>query len=201
MRTPQDLASNFLVSDGEHGRRATTLRRLAGGVRAQSVGELGLNNRERKVLGDATALLERMADASKQAAGLAKKRAVDLATREKSVRAAMSSNFGALASVADQVALIGAVQNHVLKDGMGRFDDPRRLREAFADAIASLAYTIARFDDKETAEVVVAEAWAKFEEAKSSIQTRHQPLIDALTVRGSDYLAALTPITRLTESD
>lgn len=43
MRTPHDMATNTSVSDSEHTRRATTLRRVASGVRAQALGELGLN--------------------------------------------------------------------------------------------------------------------------------------------------------------
>ncbi|MGB2881532.1 MAG: hypothetical protein WBC08_07160, partial [Rhodoferax sp.] len=50
MRTPKDLASAALVSATEHTKRASTLRRLASGLRAQSTGELGLNDKERKVL-------------------------------------------------------------------------------------------------------------------------------------------------------
>ena len=90
VKSPRDVLSDSpLHSDAEHSRRATTLRRLAGGVRAQQAAALGLNDKQRKLLADAADLLDRIADTSKKAAVLAKKRAADLARREKVVAAAM----------------------------------------------------------------------------------------------------------------
>ena len=76
-----------------------------------------------------------------------------------------------------------------MRDALARFDDPRRLREEFEDAVAGLAHSLARQGDPKTAQLIVAEAWAKFQQAKASIQAKHQVLIDALSVHGSDDLA------------
>jgi hypothetical protein len=167
MRSVRDLAGDALTSEKEHARRATTLRRLAGGLRAQSAGPLELDAKERKLLASAAALLEAMADASKKAAALAKKRAADRAAREKALRAAMRLNFAALVSTEDRIALIAAVQSYSLEGGPSRFADPRRLREVFDDAIEGLASSLARSDNTRTPAAAVAEAWAKFDRVRS----------------------------------
>ena len=77
MRTPQQLAENILVGSDEHKKRATTLKRLSGGLRAHCVGDLALDKREQKILAEAAGLLDRMADTSARAAALVKKRRDD----------------------------------------------------------------------------------------------------------------------------
>ncbi len=176
MRSPEDLASAALVSTTEHAKRATTLRRLATGLRAQSTGELGLTAKERNVLTNAALLLDDMALISQKATVLSKRRAADLAGREREVRSAMCANFGTLVSIEDQVALIGAAQSFSLQNSE-RFNDPRHLGEAFEEAITGLAESLARASDKKPAQAVVNQAWAKFLESKASIQAKHHALI------------------------
>lgn len=183
MRTPQDLVSAARVSAAEHAKRATTLRRLAAGLRTQSGGELGLNDKERKVLTNAALLLDDMAVASQKASVLAKKRAADLAGREREVRSAMRANFGALTSVEDQVALIGAAQRYGLQNPE-LFNNPRHLGQAFEDALAGLAESLARAPGAKPAHVVVSQAWAKFLDSKSSIQAQHRALIAGIQGAG-----------------
>lgn len=180
MRTPGDLAKDALTSAAEHARRATALRRLAGSVRAQIVGVLGLNDKERKTLADAHGLLERMADLSKQAAVLAKKRSSDRAAREQAIRLAMNANFARLSSVGDQVALIAAVNNEVLTGAVPNADHLRRLRDEFIDALDGLVSSLARQDNDKRPEALVAEAWARFERTKAATQATHRVLIDDL---------------------
>lgn len=183
MRTPQNLASAALATGTEHAKRASTLRRLATGLRAQSTGELGLNDKERKVLTSAALLLEEMATASQQAAVLSKRRATALADREREVRSAMRANFGALASIEDKVALIGAAQSYSLHNPE-LFKNPHHLGEAFEDAITGLVESLARATGAKPAHAVVNQAWAKFLESKASIQAKHRALITGIQTAG-----------------
>ena len=182
MRTPKDLAANRLVGQDEHVRRSTTLRRLAGGIRTQVQSDLDLDARERKTLVDAAALLERMADASKSAAALVQKRRAEEGKREAEIRQHMKSNFGALCTPGDQVALIAAVKSYALKGDAQRFKDPSALRDEFDDALESLSYTLMRSQENVAAMQVVEQAWQKFVEAKAGLLAKHQVLIDALAV-------------------
>lgn len=183
MRTPQNLASAAMANAAEHTKRASNLRRLASGLRAQSTGELGLNDKERKVLTSAALLLEEMAVVSQKATVLAKRRATDLAGREREVRSAMRANFGALTSIEDKVALIGAAQRYSLQNPE-LFKNPRHLGEAFDDAITGLVESLARAPGAKPAQVVVSQAWAKFLESKSSIQAKHRALIAGIQGAG-----------------
>jgi hypothetical protein len=180
MRTPKDLASDALTTEAEHARRAAALRRLAGGIRVQMQGALGLSAKERKTLADAQGLLEKMADVSKQAAVLAKKRSGDRAVREKATRLAMKANFARLSSVGDQVALIDAVNNEVLTRATPNTNGLQRLRSEFDEALDGLAQSQARQSNNNQPEVLVAEAWARFERIKAATQAKHKALIDAL---------------------
>lgn len=155
---------------------ATTLRRLATGVRSQkSPAVLGLSAKESKLLSEAADLLTRMSDANKKAAALAKRRRADLERRKKAVSEAMRVNFADLRSVADQVAFIGGINRH-----MRHIRDVRELREEFVEAIDSLAYGLARQTTDMTAESLVNEAWVAFQTKKAKLQAEHQRIIDTL---------------------
>jgi hypothetical protein len=184
MRTPKDMAVDALASEAEHTRRATALRRLASGVRAQSVGALGLNEKERKTLTDAVGLLDKMTDVSSQAAALAKRRSAERAARERAIRSATKTSFASLTSVEDQVALIYAVNAQVLTTTVPHADKLRRLREEFNDALDGLVQSLASKSGDKRPEVLVVEAWARFEASKASAQANHSGLIDALNKPG-----------------
>lgn len=179
MRTPKDLADHALTSDAEHARRATALRRLAGGIHSQTKGVLGLSDKERKTLTDAHALIEKMADVSKQAAAIAKQRRLDRVGRERAIRMAMKTNFVRLTSVEDQVALIGMVNRDVMTPAVPGAKNLRRLRAEFDEALDGLAGLLARSNDR-SPEALVAEAWTRFERTKAATQTKHRVLIEAL---------------------
>ncbi|MBW8831579.1 MAG: hypothetical protein JF606_19605 [Burkholderiales bacterium] len=184
MRTPQQMAENLLVGSDEHKRRATLLKRLAGGLRAQTVGELGLDERERKILAQAAGLVDRMALASAGAAVLSKKRRDKLERRAQSITKAMQPTFGSLKAVGDQVAVIAAVSDYVLEEPH-RFKDPRRLQEAFDEALGSLADSRSRTADTRKVDQVVAQAWQKFKDAKTDLQAQYRDLIEALSIQAS----------------
>ena len=180
MQTPRELASDALTSEAEHARRAAALRRLASGIRSHSEGVLGLSAKERKVLADAQALLERMANTSKQAGLLAKKRSAERAQRERAIRTAMAKTFAALGSTADQVALIGAVNDQVLAAAAGNGNRLRELGVEFKAAVDDLARTLAHQDSDKQPGELVAEAWGKFQRAKPGILVKYRSLITAV---------------------
>jgi len=177
------MAENLLVGSDEHKKRATLLKRLAGGLRAQAVGELGLDERERKILAQAAGLVDRMALASASAAVLSKKRRDGLERRAQNITKAMQPTFGSLKAVSDQVAVIAAVNGSVLEEPH-RFN-PRRLQEAFDEALGSLADSLARTADTRKVDQVVVQAWQKFNDAKTDLHAQHQDLIEALTIQAS----------------
>lgn len=181
MRTAKDLIKDALASEAEHARRAAALRRLVGGIRAQMEGVHGLNDKERKALVDACGLLEKMADVSKQAAALAKKRGVDRAEREQAIRLVMKANFACLNAVGDQVALIHAVNSEVLTGAVPGTNKLQRLRVEFNDAIDALARSLAHKGDDKRPQALVAEAWARFERTHAATQVKHKVLIEALS--------------------
>lgn len=73
MKTPQELAANPLDCHTEHARRATALRRMAGGIRATGTGPYGLNQLETETLLDAMLVLQDVATMNQKACELAKK--------------------------------------------------------------------------------------------------------------------------------
>ena len=190
MRTPRELASDALTSEAEHARRAAALRRLAGGIRSHSEGVMGLSAKERKILADAQAMLERMADTSKQAAVLAKKRLSDRAQREKAIRAAMAKTFAALGSAADQVALIGAVNDEVLAAAARNGNKLRDLGAEFKATLDDLTRTLAQRDSDKPPGELVAEAWGKFQRAKPGILVKHGAIVAAVA---ASSMTALQP--------
>jgi hypothetical protein len=97
-------------------------------------------------------------------------------------------NFAALSTVADQVALIGAVKRYILRENEDLVGDLRGLRTQFADSIDSLAYTLAGQAKDRSPASVVNEAWVKFQADKATIQRKYQRIIDSLSA-----LAALGP--------
>jgi hypothetical protein len=55
------------------------------------------------------------------------------------------------------------------------------LRSEFDEALDSLAQSLARQGNDKPPEVLVAEAWARFERIKAATQVKHGALIDALS--------------------
>lgn len=183
MKTPVQLVDERLASPDEHGRRATSLRRLASGLKKQSAGYLGLNQKELKLLTDAAALLEGMAAASAKAKTIASGRYAERQRRERAIREAMKNTFGSIKSVAEKVALIDFEKPYLLAAGEFTITikDLRSLERFVADALDDLANTLAGQKADIAPIDLVANAWTKFEKARTAIELRHQALIDKLS--------------------
>ena len=182
MKTPTELASFSLDSPDSHKRRATTLRRLAGGVKTEirCAERTGLSVKELRTLQEAEGVLERLATAFSQARKLTQRRFDDKEKAEKAIRAAMAGNFDKLATIPERVAFVAAVRSYVLKPGTT--DTLRDLDYWFREAIESLAYTLAGQTKGQLATTVVAEAWGKFDEARAELEAKHSHLIGRLVI-------------------
>lgn len=175
-----DLAAKTLTSADEHKRVATTLRRLSGGLAAQRGNGLELSDKELAILTDAEKLLDRMAEVRAQAAKL-RCEAVEVArARHEAIKAAAASTFGQLSTVADKIALIGAVQSYSLRGNTESWATSRHmLSEVFREAFEGLIYTLGCSDATKPATQIVAEAWAKFQVGRAAIEDQHARLIVA----------------------
>jgi hypothetical protein len=180
MLKPADLAAKALTSADEHKRAATNLRRLSGGIAAQRDGSLDLSDSEKAILSAAGQLLDRMAEVAAQAAKLRTKADEAAEARRAAVKAAAASTFGGLSSVADKVALIGAVQSYSLKNNAEAWATSKHmLAEVFRDTMDGLTWTLASSDASKSPAEVVALAWSKFQQGRAAIEDQHARLIVA----------------------
>jgi len=178
MKSASEWKTDTLTNPDEHKRRATTIRRLAGGLRSEIEGHRtsGLNDKEQKVLSQAVALLESMAANRDNARKDAAIRIAAHNRREKEIKAAMSGSFGKLVSVPDMVSLVAAVRSYDLREWGAK--DLGDLKWYAAEALASLAYTLAK--EAGPAAEVVAAAWEKFGRARAELEAKYRPIINKL---------------------
>ncbi|MFZ5525885.1 MAG: hypothetical protein ACOZE7_04445 [Pseudomonadota bacterium] len=190
MLKPADLAAKMLTSADEHKRTATNLRRLTGGIAAQRDGSFGLSDSEKSVLAAACQLLDRMADVASQASKLRKKADEAAEARRAAIKSAAASNFGRLSSVADKVALIGAVQSYSLRNNAEEWATSKHmLPQVFREALDQLTWTLAGSNASEPADQVVAQAWEKFQLGRAAIEDQHARLIVAQQRMHGEQLA------------
>lgn len=178
MKKASDIASQFGSDAAGQKRMATGLLRAAGMVRS-AIEEGVFEEKERKILQDAIAVLERGAKVRRQAASLKSKEEQAAEARRKDVRARMSGTFAALNSIDEKVALVAAVDSDRLKHA--QIHTRRDVDDYFKESLNDLEWKLARRDG-DTAEVV-AEAWAKFCEARHRLQDQHALVISR--VRGA----------------
>ena len=180
MKTSSELAESRLDGPAVHKRRATQLRRVAGGIRTElaSAATTGLSTAEIKKLTEAASLLEELAGKYRAAEKLAKKRQDEFERIRKQVYSLMAPTFGALKGIEDRVALIAAVQSYQLRRSM--IMDLGDLDFYAKDALDSLTHTLARQAETRAATEVVAEAWRKFEEGRGRLITEFMPCVDRL---------------------
>ena len=184
MKTARELAAGFRASPSEQKRQALSMRRLAGGVSAAADRKefSGLTDKETETLREAAAILNSLASNHTKAANLKEKESAKREKVERAVRTAMSSNFTALTSIPDQVALISAVRSYVLRDGEVR--NLTDLKYHFEDCIDSLAYNLTTKSESESPQTVVDEAWCMFEAAKGDLLKKEAVVIGRLTTAG-----------------
>lgn len=181
MKTPAEIVeSSSLSSPEEFKRRASTTKRVAGGLRSELAAAqvAGLSKQEAKAVTDALAVLDRLAGTYKQAEKLSAKRREDKEKAQQAMRTAMASTFGALSTVADKVALIGAVSSYLLRIGV--IHDAWDLNQHFKEVLDTLARLLAE-QKGNTREAAVSDAWAKFCGGRAAIEAQHQALIARLS--------------------
>jgi hypothetical protein len=184
MNTAKELAQSILRSGAEFATKATTCRRLAGGIAAVDANFLGLTDKQRATLAGARALLDEIAGTYAKAAKLKKQQEEARKKREQTIRAAMKSTFEALDNTADKVALIAFVSPWAFDAGstVTNIKDAADAHYLFGqylrDQLNDLAYAITRraADSAPPAEAVAAE-WARFQEVRGKLQDKHARVI------------------------
>ena len=177
MKTASELADSLFRSADEHKRRATQLKRVAGGIRSEiaAAGTTGLSQAETLELSKAATLLDTLSARYTSAQKLAQQKQLDKQLREKQITAAMAGNFTALSTIPDKVALIGAVQSYTLKPEI--IGNQRDLDFQFREALGSLAYTLAGQMNGQHPTIPVADAWTKFETERPRLIDRYKSMI------------------------
>lgn len=184
MKTSSELAESRLDGPTVHKRRATQLKRVAGGIRSElaSVATTGLSAAEIKKLTEAAAVLEDLAGKYSAAEKLAKKREDEYERKRKQIHSLMAPTFGTLKSIEDRVALIAAVQSYQLRRSL--IVDIGDLDFYAKDALESLTHTLTRQAETRAAPEVVADAWLKFEEGRGRLIQEFQQCVDRLVASG-----------------
>jgi hypothetical protein len=182
MKTVKELVAERFEGPDSLKRRAQGLRRLCGGVRAEAErkNDTGLTDKELRTLNEAADILSTLAvryDGAKKE----KQKLLD-ATKamEVKVREAMKGNFDQLKSIPDQVALIAASAEYQLRDD--RIRTLADLRDAVKENIDYLARRWAEQSMSRAPTEVVSEAWAKFENLRAGLQSKHAAVIGKLTI-------------------
>jgi hypothetical protein len=176
MKAAKDLSATF-VDGRDFATKATTCRRLAGGIGAIPADLLGLTDTERAKLSTARALLDEIAGTYAHAAKLHKRAAEANAKREKEIRAAMKDSFDALSTVADKIALIAFVAPYSLAwvETTTSPQDARYLMDSYLRAeLDQLAYSIGRrMPADATTATAVATEWERFQQVRGKLQDKH----------------------------
>lgn len=178
MKKGAEIAAEILASPEDHKRRATTLRRLAGGIRAEIRSDI-LDEKEVRVLTEACAVLERMATERGKAKGIAARKQDEEARRRKVIETLIAGNFGGLSGVPEKVAFIAAAAPHTLRGGHIR--TAADLSFYLNEEIGMLVFSLARRDGDPAA--LVAAAWEKFTGARAELEAKHSALIHALAAK------------------
>ncbi|SCX72636.1 hypothetical protein [Variovorax sp. EL159] len=185
MITAQDLAGKSLYSSQERARQATSMRRLAGGLRsaAKSNEAAEFTSSEREAVNKAIAVLDVFADALAKASTLRKKAEDARAKRQAQARQAIAGTFAALSTVEDKVALIAVSRPHSLLFNPDRSaSDARVLLDSrystLNDALDDIVWRIA--EASEPVETAAARAWERFQEAAPALRIKHGSLIQQI---------------------
>ena len=178
MKTVKEMAAERFESPDSLKRRAVGLRRLSGGLHAETErsNNTGLTDKELRTLKEAADILSTLATRFDGAAKEKKKLLDARDAMEVKVREAMNGNFGALTSIPDQVAFVAATAEYQIKS-LSTLADLRYAMKENTDYVACrLAEQAISRDPKE----VVAEAWDKFQSIRASLQGKHAAIIGRL---------------------
>lgn len=178
MKTIKELAADRLDTPDALKRRATGLRRLSGGLRAETArsSETGLNDKELRTLKEAADILSLLATRF-DGAGKEKKKLLDAREAMKvHVREAIKGKFDELTSIPDQVAFVAATSEYQIKDLRTLAD----LRDAMKENMDYLIYRFAEQATSRDPKVVVAEGWDRFQAMRANLQDKHAATIGKL---------------------
>lgn len=161
------------VSPKDHKRRASGLKRLATGLRAEIIAKRtnGLSDKEAKILADAEGLLKELANLRLQAKKDTELRVKARSQRMEEINKCASDFFGKLVSVQDQVALIAGVN----KSAVRYILNMDCLEKQFKEALSDIGWHLV--DQPGTPKELVTGLWAKFEGKKSPYLEAHADLI------------------------
>lgn len=178
MKTVKELAAERFEGPDSLKRRAVGLRRLAGGLRAETErsNDTGLTDKELRTLKEAADILSTLATRF-DGAGKEKKKLLDArGAMEVKVREAMQGNFAALTSIPDQVAFVAATAEYQIRNLSTLAD----LRDAMKENTDYVAYRLAEQSMSRDPKEVVADAWNKFQTMRASLQDKHAATIGRL---------------------
>ncbi len=178
MKSGSDIfAGSPRRSEKDYKTQATSLKRLAGGMRTQiaAMGSVGFSAEERQLLAKAAMLLEDAAKESTKAAGLAKRREQNRIARFERLKVLVKAQYEALPDVADQLIWVCHVDSYLL-DRVHRF--PAELPVCLQRAGHLVAEMLSFSESQLTPEALVEAEMADFERKKGRINEMHRVKID-----------------------
>lgn len=178
MKSGSDIfAASPRRSEKDYKTQATSLKRLAGGMRTQiaAMGSVGFSAEERQLLAKAAMLLEDAAKESTKAAGLAKRREQNRIARVERLKVLVKAQYEALPDVADQLIWVCHVDSYLL-DRVHRF--PAELPVCLQRAGHLVAEMLSFSESQLTPEALVEAEMADFERKKGRINEMHRVKID-----------------------
>lgn len=179
MKTVKELAAERFESPDSLKRRAVGLRRLTGGLRAETErsNDTGLTDKELRTLNEAADILAALATRF-DGAGKERKKVLDArGAMEVKVRAAMQGNFATITSIPDQVAFVAATSEYQIKNLLTLAD----LKDAIKENTDFVVYRLAEQSMSRDPKDVVADAWNRFQTTRAGLQDKHAATIGRLT--------------------
>lgn len=183
MRTAKSL-ENWVYSSDTLKTKATTARRLLGGIKNIDTGALELTPKELAQLTDAISLVSRISEVYAEGARLKKRtekaKAIE---RENIAKMVNASGFGQLTSVGDKVAFISHINPYELSDAdKKKWNAEYCMNRSFMSALEGLCYDVANVarKDGQTHQEVLDAAWKKFQESLPERHKRYEGLIERI---------------------
>lgn len=179
MKSPAQLCEARLLSAAEHKKRATAIKRIAGGIRTEiaSAKHYDLSPKDLKTLQDAVLVLGGLARIHEESGKLRQFQDNAIQKAIKTTEVAMKQNFGQLTSIADRVSFIAAVRSWFLQtDRVQTIND---LEYYFDECFSSLAWNLGKqsLEKNQLPATVVNEAWQTFLNAKQDLLGKYKTYI------------------------
>lgn len=183
MRTAKSL-ENWVYSSDTLKTKATTARRLLGGIKNIDVGALELTSKESQQLADAISLISKISDLYAEGARLKKRtEKAEAIERENIAKMVNASGFGQLTSVGDKVAFISHINPYDLSDAdKNKWNAEYCVKRSFMSALDGLCYDVANVARRngQTYQEALDAAWKKFQESLPERCKRYEGLIERI---------------------